>query len=147
MLDVSALLARHRHARVYFDSNIFIYVLGRNPDYLPVCIELMQACANEGILGITGDVTLAELLAKPLKENDANAVATVRNLLVNDGAFSLIGHPRICFEQAAALRARHKLKLVDALHLATAIHAGAACFVSYDFQFPQMPEIECLTLD
>lgn len=147
MLDVAALVARHHGRPVYLDSNIFIYVLGRNPEYLNTCVDLLQACANQDIVGITGDATLTELLTKPMKENDAHAVAAVRKMLLTDGAIDVLGHPRICFEQAAALRARHRLKMVDALHLATAIHAGAACFISNDFQFPQLSEIECVRLD
>ena len=147
MLDVDAVLARRGGQQVYFDTSIFIYLLGNNARYAPLCLQLLDACANHRITGLSGDVTLAELLVKPLMANDAAAVAAVRELLIEDGAITLVSHSRRCFERAADLRARHGLKMVDALQLATAIEAGATCLVSNDRQFPRMSAIECVCLD
>ena len=146
-MDTGAVLRRFARRRVYFDANVFIFVLTHHERYGELCSELLQACADGEIFGLSGHATLAELLVKPLRDNDARTVFQVHEILGEDCGITLVEHNKACFEQAAALRARHKLKWVDALHLATAIHAGAACFVSHDFQFPQMPEIECLTLD
>lgn len=146
-MNAAALIARHRGQTVYFDTNIFIYVLNASVAYARTCVDLLQACANQSWHGITGDVTLAELLVKPLQLNDAAGVAAVRELLIDDGAITLVAHSRKAFEHAAMLRARHGLKMVDALQLATAIEAGARCFVSNDRQFPAIPGMECVSLD
>lgn len=147
MVDTKALLQRHAGQRVYFDTNIFIYLLGNSPRYSATCLVLLQACADRKLLGLTGDVTLAELLVKPLQNNDAAEVAAVRELLIEDGAISLVSHNRKAFERAAELRAKHGLKMVDALQLATALETGAQCLVSNDRQFPTLPGITCVTLD
>lgn len=146
MLDVPGLLARWRGCKVYLDTNIFIYVLNNTPVYAEPCLALLQACADRQLMGLTGDVTLAELLVKPLQANDAAAVAAVRDLLMEDGAIALLNHDRTTFEEAARLRAKHGLKMVDALHLATARQAGAVCLISNDRQFPVLSDIECLSL-
>ena len=103
--------------------------------------------ADRQILGLSGDVTLAELLGKPLQTNDAQSVAAVRQLLADDAIVTLISHSRKSFEGAALMRAKHGLKMVDALQLATAVEAGASCFVSNDRQFPVLPNLECVGLD
>lgn len=144
--DVKGLLARFRGRKVYFDTNLFIYVLNGTPGFSAVGVQWLDACAQGVIQGITGDLTLAELLVQPLRLNDAAAVAAVRALLIDDGAITLLGHDRATFESAATLRARHGLKMPDALQLATALQAGAACLVSNDQQFPALAEIECVTL-
>ena len=146
MLDVPGLLARLHGCKVYFDTNIFVYVLNNTPVYAEPCLNLLQACADRRLMGLTGDVTLAELLVKPLQVNDAAAVAAVRDLLIDDGAIGLVSHDRAAFEGAAQLRARHGLKMVDALQLATARQAGAVCLISNDRQFPALPGMECLNL-
>ncbi|MDZ7592793.1 MAG: type II toxin-antitoxin system VapC family toxin [Rubrivivax sp.] len=146
MLDVPSLLARLEGRRVYLDTNIFIYVLNDTPGFAAPSLMLLQACAERRIVGLTGDVTLAELLVKPLQTNDAAAVAAVKELLVHDGAITLVGHDRAAFERAAQHRARHGLKMVDALQLATAELADARCLISNDRQFPPLPDIECLSL-
>ena len=147
MLDVAALLARRGGQRVYFDTNIFIYLLGNNLRYAAQCQQLLQASADRQILGLSGDVTLAELLVKPLQTNDAQSVAAVRQLLADDAIVTLISHSRKSFQGAALMRAKHGLKMVDALQLATAVEAGASCFVSNDRQFPVLPNLECVGLD
>ena len=147
MLNARALLVKQAGKRVYFDTNIFIYLLGNNVLYAPLCLQLLQACSDREILGFSGDVTLAELLVKPLQSNDAKAVAAVRELLTEDGAITLVSHTRKAFERAAEMRARHGLKMVDALQLATALETGASCFVSNDRDFPPNSAIECVRLD
>ncbi len=147
MLNARALLVKQAGKRVYFDTNIFIYLLGNNVLYAPLCLQLLQACSDREILGFSGDVTLAELLVKPLQSNDAKAVAAVRELLTEDGAITLVSHTRKAFERAAEMRARHGLKMVDALQLATALETGASCFVSNDRDFPPISAIECVRLD
>lgn len=146
MLDVPALLARLPGRKVYLDTNVFIYLLNGTPGFAEPCLALLQACAQGLIQGLTGDLTLAELLVQPLRRNDAAAVAAVRELLVEDGAITLLSHDRTAFEHAAALRARHGLKLPDALQLATALQAGAVCLISNDRQFPALPDINCISL-
>jgi predicted nucleic acid-binding protein len=147
MLQVDSWLSAHRHQRVYFDANVFIYVLTRHERHGLTCLRLLQACAEQAVVGMTGHATLAGLLVKPLRLNDALGVADVRQLVSEDSGVQLLDHSGICFEQAAQLRARHNLKMIDALHLATAIHAGASSFVSNDFQFPPVPGLECVRLD
>lgn len=146
MLDVPRFLGRMHGRRVYIDTNIFIYLLNHSPGWAAPSLALLEACAARQIEGISGDVTLAELLVRPLQANDAAAVAAVKDLLLHDGAISLVSHDRAAFERAAQLRARHGLKMVDALQLATAQGAGAACLVSNDRQFPLLADIECVNL-
>ncbi len=146
MLDVSALLARLPRRKVYLDTNVFIYLLNGTPGWSTPCVQLLDACAQGQIQGLTGDVTLAELLVQPLRQNDVAAVAVIRELLTGLGAITLLSHDRTCFERAAALRAQHGLKMPDALQMATALQAGAACLVSNDHRFPQLPELACVSL-
>ena len=146
VLDVPALLARHAGRKVYFDTHIFIHVLNGTPDLSAPCVQLLDACAQGAIQGITGDLTLAELLVLPLRQNNAAAVAAVRELLIDDGAITLLPHDRATFERAAALRAHHGLKMPDALQMATALQAGAACLVSNDRRFPGVDGMECVSL-
>ena len=59
---------------------------------------MLDACAQGAIQGITGDLTLAELLVLPLRQNNAAAVAAVRELLIENGAITLLPHDRATFE-------------------------------------------------
>jgi predicted nucleic acid-binding protein len=146
VLDVPGLLSRLQGSKVYFDTNVFIYVLNNTPVLAPPCVQLLDACAAGQIIGLTGELTLAELLVKPFQAHDVAAIAAVRDLLIDDGAISLVGHDRVAFERAALYRARYGLKLPDALQLATAQQAGAVCLISNDRKFPTLPDIESVSL-
>ena len=88
---------------------------------------------------MSGDATPAELLVQPLKLNDAKAGAALRALLVESGAITLVSHSQKAFERAAELRAKHALKMVDALnwprHWMPTPRASSAMTV----MFPSLP--------
>ena len=73
-------------------------------------------------------------------------MAAVREMVLDSGAVSLLQHDRACFERAALLRARHGLKMPDALHLATAQAAGAACLVTNDRRLPVLDGLDIVSL-
>lgn len=139
-------LARHRGHKVYFDTNVFVYVLNAASLMSAVAVEWLDASLHGDIMGLTGELTLAELLVQPLRVNDAAAVAAVRDMVLESRAVALLPHDRTCFEKAAILRARHGLKMPDALHLATALGAGAACFVTNDRRLPSLEGLEVVSL-
>lgn len=144
--DLDLILHRHRGRKVYFDTNVFVYVLNGTPGLGEACVAWLDACLRGDVMGVTGDLTLAELLVQPLRANDAAAVAAVREMVVASGAVSVLQHDRACFEQAALLRARHGLKMPDALHLATAQAAGAACLVTNDRRLPALDGLDIVSL-
>ncbi len=49
-------------------------------------------------------------------------------------------------DRAAALRAEHRFSTADAIHVATALDAGATAFVTNDRDLPPVPGIEYLQL-
>ena len=67
--------------------------------------------------------------------------------MLNNGYFSIVGHNKASFELATQLRAEKKLKMVDALHVATAIIANCDCFLTYDEQiFNRITELEVIQI-
>lgn len=65
---IAKILARHQASRVYFDTNCFIYVVEGIERYRAVLEPLMNAVAAGEITGVTGEITLAEVLVKPLRD-------------------------------------------------------------------------------
>ena len=132
--------------RVYFDTNIFIYILENHHEFGETCLSVVQSGADKELDGYSGDLVLAELLVKPLKDNNARAVKAVKDLFTEDTKIELLPHTRSAFITAAHLRANHKIKLPDALHLATAIENHIEIFLTNDRDIPLIPEITVLTL-
>src|SRR5712692_7955799 len=119
---------------VYFDTNPVIYSVEKNPAYRPLLEPLWQAAKAGTVEIVSSDLTLMETLVGPLKAGDT-ALATAYEQLFQQAQTRLLPITQPILREAARLRATTKLKTPDALHLATATHAGCVLFVTNDVGF------------
>ena len=123
------------HATVVADTASFIYMLESNPQFADQFVGLFEA-AVAGTLSIAlSTITLAEVLTGPLK--------AAQTALAKRYEKALSAHTLICVTPsiaalAAQLRVQYRLKLPDAIQLATALDTGAAAFVTHDRDFSQV---------
>lgn len=144
---IEDILSRHRGNRVYFDTNCFIYVIEGIDRYRPVLEPLMNAVAAGDITGVTGEITLAEVLVKPLRDQLAQQVLLYKQMLADRQPFMLAPITQAIWESAASLRARLPIRLPDAVHLAAARQSGCRLFVTNDAAFRALPELEILHIE
>ncbi len=86
----------------------------------------------------TSELTLAECLVKPLKENDTELVHVYATLLVDSDMINLEAIDQEVMWCAANLRGLDdKLKLPDAIHLAAAFRYGCTVFLTSDKRLRQ----------
>lgn len=81
---------------------------------------------------VTSEITLAECLVKPFADKDIFAVETYMALLGEQPSLPVVPISRSILLSAAQLRAETKLKLPDAIHVATAKWAECSAFVTND---------------
>ncbi len=81
---------------------------------------------------VTSEIALAECLVKPFADKDIFAVETYLTLLGEQPKLPVIPISRPILISAAQLRAETKLKLPDAIHVATAKWAECSAFVTSD---------------
>lgn len=113
-----------------FDADVLIYAaaaghpLGRRVRQLfPV-----EATSRTGAVAGVGSVLLIpELLSKPLRDGADSEVEALAALL---GRLDLRPVDEALAELAASLGSTHKLRAADAVHLATAVAAGADRFIT-----------------
>lgn len=127
-------LAEMQGNSVYFDTNLFVYFLDRYERYFDKCLPFFKAAEDGSITGVSGDLVIAELLVKPLRENDIINAQNVRSLFASDGFFQALPHDRDTLEFAAHIRATQRLSMIDAIHVATAIKAGCSHIITNDEQ-------------
>lgn len=53
--------------KVFWDTNLFIYLIERHPTFLPKVLGLSQQHRDRGDDLLTSTLTLGELLAQPLR--------------------------------------------------------------------------------
>lgn len=124
--------------RVYFDTNIFIYAVEGFADYADQVQALLEALDTGEIVVVTSELTLAETLVKPVKEQNLTIEQAYRTFLTPTAALQVIPISRDVLEEAARLRATTKLKLPDAIQLATAIREQCDSFLTNDEMFKSL---------
>ena len=144
---IDEVLSRHRGERVYFDTNCFIYVVEGIERYRPVLEPLMNAVAAGDITGVTGEITLAEVLVKPLREQLAQQVLLYKQMLADRQPFMLVPITQAIWESAASLRALMPVRLPDAVHLAAARQSGCRLFVTNDAAMRPQPDLQILHIE
>lgn len=132
---------------VGLDTAPLVYFIEENPTYLKTVRPFFEAMDRQEFQIITSIVTLLEVLVHPFRHGDQELAQQYREIL--PGAKSLttaLLSPDIA-EEAAQLRATHRIRTPDAIQLATALQAGASSFVTNDARLPRLPDLELLIVD
>lgn len=122
---------------IYLDTNAFIAAVeGPEEEQARDALWRLFALSEErdGFL-VTSELSLAEVLVKPLEMGLSKVTAAYCDLIQNGNGLVLAPIDRGILLLAAALRASDKsIKLPDAIHLATAERQGCSTILTDDRQ-------------
>jgi predicted nucleic acid-binding protein len=125
-------------AIVYLDSMAFIFAIEGKPDVSEPLNGLFTVLRNRKGVGVTSELTLAEVLAGSEQSRSPPIKRAYFDLIVWSKCLDLVPVDRNILCESAELRFMHKmahgkkLKLPDAIHLVTAIRRRCRYFVSAD---------------
>jgi len=125
-----------------FDADVLIYAVARDHPLRAPVRRLLQSEDD-----LVGSVLLVpEVLSKPMR---SGASSEVDELVVLLDRLTLLPCDLVTAQLAGVLGASYGLRAVDAVHLATAVHAGADRFVTNNKRdFPDtIEEIEIVYPD
>lgn len=125
--------------QVYLDACIVIYYVQQHPRHVDgITRALLPTGRAKPQVAVT-ELTRLECRVFPLRHNDARLLAEFDTFF----AMPAVRHIPIdaaVFDLATRLRAQHRIKTPDALHLAAAIHAGCNEFWTNDDRLAQAAE-------
>ena len=124
--------------RLYIDTNIVIYAIEGLANYAAQVQPLLTAMNAAEVLVVTSELTLAETLVGPIKTNNLLIQQTYRSFLTTTAVLEVVPISRRILEEAAQLRATSKLKLPDAIHLATALQSQCDSFLTNDVVYKSL---------
>jgi predicted nucleic acid-binding protein len=131
---------------IYADTNAIIYRVERIEPYLTAAAPLWDALDAGLMQVVTSELTLLEVLVKPLRDGNMTLVSLFRTVLFGTTGLTSLPITRTILESAAQLRAAHLLKTPDAIQAATALAAGSSLFVSNDAAFRRVPDLPVAVL-
>src|SRR5579885_1135084 len=131
---------------VYLDANDFIYSIERIDPYRSLLDTLWQTVSTGQITVVTSELTLLEVLVKPLKVGDATTATLFRTVLQHTPDVRMLPITQPMLEAALKLRATPSLRTPDAIHVATALLHGCALIVTNDSSFRRIPNLPVAVL-
>jgi predicted nucleic acid-binding protein len=121
------------------DAAPLIYHLENNAQFAPRFAGLFEAASQGDLRIAVSAIALAEVLTGPYaKKREALA----RKTLLALREFEIIPMTEAIAVEAARLRARYRLRLPDAVQLATALEIKAWALVTHDRDFSKVQDIQ-----
>ncbi|WP_165226965.1 type II toxin-antitoxin system VapC family toxin [Aquisphaera insulae] len=121
--------------RVCLDTNCVIYLVERNPLWAPKLVARLAEARADGYTLAVCDLARSECLIGPLRAGDPAVLADYQRFFSSAAVEMLPLTAAVC-ERAAEIRVASglKIKLPDALHLASATTHGCRLFLTNDAQ-------------
>jgi predicted nucleic acid-binding protein len=117
-------------SKVFFDTNVFIYLFeGLEPNRSRM-LEIRRRMLERGDRLVTSAMTLGEVLVKPTKLGETSLIEQYdRAIRANAQVVSF--DPQVAWRYAT-LRSTHNIRSADAIQLACAAHFGVDLFITND---------------
>ena len=131
-----------RFKRIAVDSAPLIYHLEDTLPYSELTEDLFHHIALGATEVLVSTISAGELLVKPFMDADNDAVATFETFVLSIPSAQLIAPSYTIAKEAARLRARHRLRMPDALVLATASDMQCEALITNDLQFRRIPKLQ-----
>ncbi len=118
-------------ARVFWDTNLFIYLFEKNAEWSPRVIELRRRMLARGDELLTSYLTVGEVIAKPKQLNNAMLERSYLNFF-SGGSVELVTFSLDAAQRYGDIRSRERIRPADAIQLACASAARTDLFVTND---------------
>jgi predicted nucleic acid-binding protein len=134
------------HKRVLIDTSIWIYHFEQHPELGAAAGKIIESLEEGEFRGVASELTLLELTVRPLQLGRQDVADDYEVLLDYFPNFELKPISGEILLEAAALRARQRLRTPDAIQIATGLRTGATLAVTNDEGWRNFPLIETLIL-
>ncbi len=118
-------------ARVFWDTNLFIYLFEANPEWSPRVVEFRRKMRARGDELLTSWLTVGEALTKPKELGNAILEKSYLNFFLSR-SIELVAFEAEAAKRYAEIRSRERVRPADAIQLACAAAAGTDLFVTND---------------
>lgn len=143
-MTIDELLARHR--RLAIDANVFIYLFEAPGSLARATAALLDAAEAGRVTIVCSTMVLAEIAVGPVAVGDETLVERYADAIRGARGVDLVPLTADIALDVGIIRGRHRVGMPDAVHLATARHAGASAIVTNDARMPALPHMEVVRL-
>jgi predicted nucleic acid-binding protein len=124
-------------ARVFWDTNLFIYLFENNAEWSPRVIDLRRKMLARRDHLVTSWLTVGEIMTKPKEAGNTILEKSYLNFFLG-GSVELAAFGREAAIRYGDIRSRDRIKPADAIQLACAAAAGTDLFVTNDARLSKL---------
>jgi uncharacterized protein len=117
---------------LYLDTNILIFSVEQGNPWSEMLRELFEEIDGRVIHALTSELTIAEVLVKPIALGEDDLIETYNQLLAANSIIRTVPIDRPILGLAAELQSRLGIRLMDAIHVATAKVCACEFFLTND---------------
>ena len=128
------------------DSMVFVYHFEAHPEFGPAAGRLLAAAEGGRCRLVCSILAQLEVLVVPKRNQRQDLCGRYREVFESFPNLTVLDVGSEIAEIASDLRAAYSLRTPDAIHIATALRAGAAAFVSQDGRL-KISELPILSLE
>ena len=133
--------------RLYLDANLIVYCVEGTPALKEFCLaRIREVDANPDGSLLASRVSRIEVLVLPLRLKDAERANRFETFF-RSREVELADVSNEIVERALDIRVRTRLKLVDAIHVATAIEHQATLFLTGDADIAALGRLATVTFE
>jgi uncharacterized protein len=123
--------------RLYLDTAPVIYVVEQVLPFFPVVDTRLSA---SGIVLVASDLTRMECRVKPVREEKADLLKDYDEFFA-EAVAEIAALSRAIVDRATEIRARHRFKTPDTIHLAAAVVTHCEVFLTNDHRLDRFPDM------
>lgn len=116
---------------IFWDTNLFVYLMEGNPQFLPRVVGIWKSMQARGDQLCTSSLTVGEALVAPLRAEDRKLAEAYRTQF-RSPRIRILDFDEDASERYAELRASTSVSRSDAMQLACAAQAGVDLFLTND---------------
>lgn len=118
--------------RVYLDTNVLIYLVEAHPAFVNRLSVLFDAIDGNTVEAITSELSLAEVLVKPMAMGNKTVAGIYERLLSAESKIDVVPVDRQVLIDSARVRADLGCRAFDAIHVATALRNRCDALLTED---------------
>jgi len=135
-----------RHRRISLDANVFIYLFEAGGPLARATAAILAMAETERLSIVVSSMVLAEIAAGPVAADDETLAERYAQAVRELRGLDVVPLTADIAVEVALIRGRHRIDIPDAVHLATARHAGATAIVTNDERMRPIPRLEVVRL-
>jgi predicted nucleic acid-binding protein len=117
-------------SRIFWDTNLFVYLFEENPAFSRTVADLKRRMVERGDELVTSAMTLGEVQVKPREKKNIAAAERYRNIIRQ--TCTVLPFDGAAADIYAELRANSHVRSPDAIQLSCAAAAGVELFITND---------------